>query len=103
VVGLDGDTVVLWRLDHARARSVTLPRDAPASPGRVVAVAAASGQVWVATSTDAGSQLLRRDASGAWTVFDGPAGQPVRLALWGHRVGLVSISGSASRFAVAAP
>jgi hypothetical protein len=103
VVGLDGDTVALWRLDHARARRVTLPRDAPASRGRVAAVAAGGGQVWLATSTDGGSQLLRRDASGSWTVFDGPEGQPVRLALWGHRAGLVSITGSVSRFAVAAP
>jgi hypothetical protein len=103
VVGLDGEAVVLWRLDDARARRVTLPRDAPASHGRVAAVAAMSGQVWVATSTDGRSQLLRRDASGSWTVFDGPAGQPARLALWGHRVGLVSITDSASRFAVAAP
>jgi hypothetical protein len=103
VVGLDGDAVVLWRLDEARARRVTLPRDAPASPGRVAAVAAVSGEVWVATSVRARSQLLRRDASGSWTVFDGPEGHPVRLALWGHRAGLVSITGSVIRFAVAAP
>ena len=106
VVGLDGDTAVLWRLDHTRARRVTLPRDAPASPGPaaiVAAVAAVGGQVWIATSTDDQSQLLRRDASGSWTVFDGPAGQPARLALWGHRVGLVSTTVGGSRFAVASP
>jgi hypothetical protein len=103
VVGLDGDTVALWRLDEAGARRVILPRDVPSSPGRVAAVAAVSGQVWVATSTDDRSQLLRRDVSGSWTLFDGPAGQPARLALWGHRVGLVSVSGDTSRLAVATP
>ncbi|TPG16887.1 hypothetical protein [Pedococcus bigeumensis] len=72
VVGLDGDAVALWRLDPDRAARVTLPRDASSSPGRVAAVAAVSGQVWVATSVQDGSQLLRRDAEGSWTVFDGP-------------------------------
>ncbi len=104
VVGLDGDTVALWRLDHAGARPVILPRGAPSSPGRVAAVATASGQTWVATSTDDGrSQLLRRDATGSWTVFDGPVGQPLRLGLWGHRIGLVSTAGGTSRLTVASP
>lgn len=103
VIGLDGDAPTLWRLEGSGVRRVALPPGTVAATGRVAEVAATADQVWLATAGDDDrARLLRREASGSWTVFDGPSGQPVQLALWGDRIGLLTKVGTTSRLTVAA-